>query len=56
MCPSRSAGALRGHINVPVACKELNVIRFETGLSASVNGALEQLILLSWNQLFFAKL
>ena len=24
MCPSRCAGALRGHINVPVACKELN--------------------------------
>ena len=23
MCPSRSAKALRGHINVPVACKEL---------------------------------
>ena len=24
MCPSRSAGVLRGHINVPFACKELN--------------------------------
>ena len=24
MCPSRSAEALRGHINVPIAYKELN--------------------------------
>ena len=26
MCPSRSAGALRGQINVPVACKELTIV------------------------------
>ena len=24
MCPLRSAGVLRGHINVPVACKVLS--------------------------------
>ena len=26
MCPSRSAEALHGHINVPIAYKELNLL------------------------------
>ena len=32
MCPSRSAEALRGHINVPIAYKELSI-----GTDPSIN-------------------
>ena len=52
MCPWRSALILRGHINVPVACKELMLTSkdiFCTSL-ASFPGSTPQLLIAKWKK------